>query len=141
MKFCCVSEVSIVLASTCYKTLVSLFLRFSAGIYEAVRRGISAQNQVITGPGVGSGKLFDPGIVHFGGKVPQLPQVFEQDMATSAFTHRHDAPEVVRLQRKVFHEKVTTSKEVRLQWLPYEELDRLIEALPHFQVQNKHLGA
>ncbi|CAK9041843.1 unnamed protein product, partial [Durusdinium trenchii] len=54
-------------------------------------------------------------------------------MATSAFTHRHDAPEVVRLQRKVFHEKVTTSKEVRLQWLPYEELDRLIEALPHFQ--------
>ncbi|CAK9092496.1 unnamed protein product, partial [Durusdinium trenchii] len=96
-------------------------------------RGISVQNQVITGPGVGSGKLIDLGLEHFGGKVPQLPQLFEQDIATSAFTHRHDAPEVVRLQRKVFHEKVTTSKEVRLQWLPSGEVDRLIKALPHFQ--------
>ena len=100
---------------------------------QVLRRGIAAQNQVITGRG-GSGW-------HFGGKVPQSPEIFEQDMATSAFTHRNDAPEVVRLQGKIFHEKVTTCKEVIFEWLPSREVDRLIEALPHFQAQSKHLGA
>ena len=103
----------------------------------AVRRGNSAQNQVITGRGDGLGVSQ----FHFGGKVPQSPQVFEQDMATSAFTHRRDAPEVVRLQGKIFQEKVTRCKEVIFGDLPSREVDRLIEALPHFQAQSKQMGA
>ena len=73
--------------------------------------------------------------------MPQVPLVFEQDMATSAFTHRHDAPEVVRLQGKIFHEKVTVCREVIFDDLASWEVDRLIEALPYYQAQSKHLGA
>ena len=109
------------------------------GVYvtQVLRRGVSAQNQVITGRGE------DLGIwnLHLGGKVPQSPQVFEQDMATSAFTHRPDAPEVVRLQGKVFYEKVRRCKEVFFELLPSREVDRLMEALPHFQAECTHVGA
>ena len=98
---------------------------------QVLRRGISAQNQVIT-----SGQK----ATDFGGVVPKTPEVFEQDMATSAFTHRNDAPEVVRLQGKIFHEKVTTCKELFFQWLSSGEVERLVEALPHYKAQSKWLG-
>ena len=108
-------------------------------------RGIFAQNQRIDGSG-------DCQLVHFGGRVPQSPEVFEQQMATSAFTHRNDAPEVARLQRKIFSEKMTVAKEVIFKDLPSSELEKLIRALPHCKADEhvfgirfwflfKHLGA
>ena len=96
-------------------------------------RGISAQNQRIDG-------TVDE-FHHYGGRVPRWPELFEEDLATLAFTHRNDAPEVVRLQRKIFYEKVTVAREVTFLHLQSSELQKLIEALPHFQAQTKHVRA
>ena len=89
-------------------------------------RGISAQNLRIDGKGDGQ-------MVHFGGRVPQSPEVFEQDMATSAFTQRSDALEVARLQRKVFYEKVIVAREVNFEWLQSSEVEKLIRTFPSFK--------
>ena len=105
-----------------------------AEIEWAAARGISAQNQRIDGRGDGR----QP--VHFGGRVPQSPEVFEQQMATSAFTHRNDAPEVARLQRKIFYEKVTVAREVNFEDLPSSEVEKLIKALPKFKAHQKAFG-
>lgn len=95
-----------------------------AEIEWSAARNIPAQNLAIDG---------EPGIMTTAKKVPTAPEVFEERMATSAFTHRNDATSVVRLQRKIFHEKVTSRNHMKLQDLTRADMVELAASLPHFQ--------
>ena len=68
----------------------------------------------------------------FRGKVPMAPKEFEKHMANSKFTHRHDAPQVIKLQEKIFHEKVTVCEEVHFENLPEGEVMQLAKSLPFY---------
>ena len=69
----------------------------------------------------------------FTGKVPKAPQVFAEQMTNSEFTHRNDAPQVIKLQEKIFREKVTVCEEVQFENLPRGEVEQLAKALPFYQ--------
>ena len=69
----------------------------------------------------------------FTGKVPMAPKVFAEQMANSEFTHRNDAPQVIKLQDKIFREKVTVCEEVQFENLAQGEVEQLAKALPFYQ--------
>ena len=95
-------------------------------------RQATAQNQLIdirhdTGKG-----MFDaPELL---GQVPTAPEHFAVKMETAAFTHRSDAAAVVHLQEKIFLEKVRRNESLNLEGLPRSEFQRLLNALPYFEV-------
>ena len=68
------------------------------------------------------------------GRVPTSPEHFEGKMDTAAFTHRSDAKAVVHLQEKIFLEKVKRNESLNLEGLPRSEFQRLLNALPYFEV-------
>ena len=68
------------------------------------------------------------------GQVPTAPEHFEEKMDTAAFTHRSDAKAVVHLQEKIFLEKVRRNESLNLEGLPRSEFQRLLNALPYFEV-------
>ena len=66
-------------------------------------------------------------------KVPTAPDAFLDRMASSEFTHRNDAKDVVHLQEKIFHEKVTVRKRLMLSDLTKAHMTELTAALPHYK--------
>ena len=68
------------------------------------------------------------------GRVPTAPEHFAVKMDTAAFTHRSDAAAVVHLQEKIFLEKVRRNESLNLEGLPRSEFQRLLNALPYFEV-------
>ena len=95
-----------------------------AEIEWSAARGIQAQNIAIDG---------EPG-KHVTVKiVPTAPEVFEERMATSAFTHRNDASTVVELQRKIFVQKFAGRRYLALQEVPPADMAELAASLPHFR--------
>ena len=66
-------------------------------------------------------------------KVPTAPNAFIGQMASSAFTHRNDAKDVVHLQEKIFHEKVTARKRLELSHLTQDHMMELTGSLPHYR--------
>ena len=67
-------------------------------------------------------------------RVPTSPEHFAVKMDTAAFTHRSDADAVVHLQEKIFLEKVKRNESLNLEGLPRSEFQRLLHALPYFEV-------
>ena len=67
-------------------------------------------------------------------RVPTSPEHFAVKMDTAAFTHRSDADAVVHLQEKIFLEKVKRNESLNLEGLPRSEFQRLLRALPYFEV-------
>ena len=65
--------------------------------------------------------------------MPTAPEVFEERMATSAFTHRNDASTVVELQSKIFHQKVVLRNHLNLEDLTQADMAELAASLPHFE--------
>ena len=90
-------------------------------------RGIFLQNQRIDGSSS----------FQYGGKVPMSSMKFKKLMASSAFTYQNDEPQVVHLQRKVFHEKVTVVKEAIFEHMQSHELEDLIKALPLYKAEEQ----
>ena len=68
------------------------------------------------------------------GRVPTSPEHFAVKMDAAAFTHRSDAAAVVHLQEKIFLEKVKRNESLNLEGLPRSEFQRLLRALPYFEV-------
>ncbi|CAK9028353.1 LRR and CARD domains-containing protein 3) (Nucleotide-binding oligomerization domain protein 3) [Durusdinium trenchii] len=66
-------------------------------------------------------------------KVPTAPDGFIRQMETSNFTHRNDQKDVVHLQEKIFYEKVTARKYLKLSDLTQAHLVELTGSLPHYQ--------
>ncbi|CAK8989437.1 unnamed protein product [Durusdinium trenchii] len=94
-----------------------------AEIEWSAARGIPAQNIAIDG---------EPGKEVTVKMVPTAPEVFGKRMTTSAFTHRNDASTVVDLQRKIFHQKVTVRKHLKLEHLTQADMVELAASLPYF---------
>eukprot|EP00439_Symbiodinium_sp_Y106_P023642 s5005_g2.t3 len=92
-------------------------------------RSRSEQNQPIDAPE----SQHDSKRARLQGKVPMAPEVFEEGMANAEFTHRNDATEVLKLQRKIFHQKVSECVELLLSDLPKGELGQLAKALTHYK--------
>eukprot|EP00434_Breviolum_minutum_P023349 symbB.v1.2.020598.t1/scaffold1742.1/size103667/6 len=59
------------------------------------------------------------------GRVPMSPEDFADKMRNAQFTHRSDTSQVVRLQKKVFHEKADKCEKALFQNLPQGELGKL----------------
>ena len=89
-------------------------------------RGDTAQNQRID---VGTGETH----TDLTGRTPVAPVVFAADMHSAAFTHRSDADAVIELQKKVFLEKVTRRRKLKLEGLPMDQMQALAQSLPHFK--------
>ena len=68
------------------------------------------------------------------GRVPTSPEHFAVKMKTAEFTHREDADAVVHLQEKIFLEKVKRNESLNVEGLPRSEFQRLLHALPYFEV-------
>ncbi|CAE7939042.1 NLRC3, partial [Symbiodinium necroappetens] len=65
------------------------------------------------------------GAEHPGGRVPMAPDLFREQMHQAVFTHRSDVESVIRLQEKIFFQKVTVCKELTLSWLVPDQLSAL----------------
>ena len=89
-------------------------------------RGDTAQNQQID---VGS-ELIDTDLT---GRTPVAPDVFAAEMHSAAFTHRSDADAVIELQKKVFLEKVTRRRKLKLEGVSLDQMQALTQSLPHFK--------
>ena len=66
-------------------------------------------------------------------KVPTAPNAFIGQMTSSEFTHRNDQESVVHLQRKIFHDKVTVRKHLKLSYLTKDHMAELTGSLPHYR--------
>ena len=64
------------------------------------------------------------------GRTPVAPHVFAADMHSAAFTHRSDANAVIELQKKVFLEKVTRRRNLKLEAVSLDQA--LAQSLRHF---------
>ena len=91
----------------------------------------TAQNQLIDIRRDSAGQR---GRLELLGRVPTSPEHFAVKMDTAAFTHRSDAAAVVHLQEKIFLEKVKRNESLNLEGLPRSEFQRLLHALPYFEV-------
>ena len=89
-------------------------------------RGDTAQNQRID---VGSEGI-DTDLT---GRTPVAPDVFAADMHSAAFTHRSDADAVIELQKKVFLEKVTKRRKLKLEGVSGDQMQVLAQSLRHFK--------
>ena len=89
-------------------------------------RGDTAQNQRID---VGSEGI-DTDLT---GRTPVPPDVFAADMHSAAFTHRSDADAVIELQKKVFLEKVTKRRKLKLEGVSLDQMQALAQSLCYFK--------
>ncbi|CAE7366223.1 NLRC3, partial [Symbiodinium sp. CCMP2456] len=97
-------------------------------------RSRSVQNQRIDAPEWQGDSDSDSERDVLRGKVAMAPEVFEADMAKAEFTHRNDATAVLKLQRKVFHQKASVCEEALLENQPKGELFQLAKALAHYKM-------
>ena len=67
------------------------------------------------------------------GRVPMAPEVFKEVMAQAKFTHRSDADAVLRLQERIFHEKVSSCEMAVLSYLPKQEVASLARVLSDYR--------
>ena len=88
-------------------------------------RTVNLQHQRIDGVGNHS----DDGS-RLNGTIPMTPENFRSKMEAAVFTHRSDAESVIRLQEKIFFEKVTVCEHLELEGLPAQEMLALAHALP-----------
>ena len=70
---------------------------------------------------------------HLTGRMPVAPEVFAKDMHSAAFTHRSDEDAVIELQKKVFLEKVTKRRKLKLEGVSGDQMQVLAESLHHFK--------
>ena len=94
-------------------------------------RQATAQNQLID---IRRDSAGQQGGLELLGRVPTSPEHFAVKMDTAAFTHRSDADAVVHLQEKIFMEKVKRNESLNVEGLPRSEFQRLLRALPYFEV-------
>ena len=92
----------------------------------------TAQNQLIDIRTDSAGQ--QDGGLELLGRVPTSPEHFAVKMDKAEFTHRSDAAAVVHLQEKIFLEKVKRNESLNLEGLPRSEFQRLLHALPYFEV-------
>lgn len=64
------------------------------------------------------------------GSTPMAPEAFASHMHSAAFTHRSDANAVVQLQEKIFQEKVTRRKDLKLKGITHLEMQKMAQSLP-----------
>ena len=67
------------------------------------------------------------------GRVPMHPEKFREQIEKAKFTHRVDMDPVIKLQSKIFHEKVQDCREANFEYLPAAQIEALGHALPHYQ--------
>ena len=67
------------------------------------------------------------------GRIPMTPENFRSKMEKAVFTHRSDAESVIRLQEKIFFEKVTACEHLELEGLPADQVLALADALPLYK--------
>ena len=67
------------------------------------------------------------------GRIPTTPENFRSKMEQAVFTHRSDAESVIRLQEKIFFEKVTACEHLELEGLPADQMLALAHALPLYR--------
>ena len=70
---------------------------------------------------------------HLTGRTPVAPDAFAADMHSAAFTHRSDAVAVIDLQEKVFLEKVTKRRRVKVEGISLQQMQALTQSLRHFE--------
>ena len=67
------------------------------------------------------------------GRTPVAPDAFAADMHSAAFTHRSDAGAVIDLQKKVFLEKVTKRRKLKVEGISLQHMQALVQSLRHFK--------
>ena len=67
------------------------------------------------------------------GKTPVAPDAFAADMHSAAFTHRSDAGAVIDLQEKVFLEKATKRRRLKVEGISLQQMQALTQSLRHFE--------
>ena len=94
-------------------------------------RGDTAQNQrVDLEVAVTKEKVMD---AHLTGRTPVAPDAFAADMHSAAFTHRSDAGAVIDLQKKIFLEKVTKRRKLKVEGISLQQMQALTQSLRHFE--------
>ena len=73
---------------------------------------------------------------HLTGRTPVAPDAFAADMHSAAFTHRSDAGAVIDLQKKVFLEKVTRRRKLKVEGISLQQMQALTQSLRHFEQLN-----
>ena len=91
-------------------------------------RTVNLQHQRIDGVDDRSGDGSD-----LNGRIPMTPEKFRSKMEEAVFTHRSDAESVIRLQKKIFFEKVTACEHLELEGLPADQMLALAHALPLYK--------
>jgi len=71
--------------------------------------------------------------IHLTGRTPVAPDAFAADMHSAAFTHRSDAGAVIDLQKKVFLEKVTKRRKLKVEGISLQQMQALTQSLRHFE--------
>ena len=87
-------------------------------------RTVNLQHQRIDGVDDGSRLI---------GRIPTTPEKFRSKMEKAVFSHRSDAESVIRLQEKIFIEKVTVCEHLELEGLPTDQVLALADALPLYK--------
>ena len=70
---------------------------------------------------------------HLTGRTPVAPDAFAADMHSAAFTHRSDAGAVIDLQEKIFLEKVTKRRKLKVEGISLQQMQALTQSLRHFE--------
>jgi len=70
---------------------------------------------------------------HLTGRTPVAPDAFAADMHSAAFTHRSDEGAVIDLQKKVFLEKVTKRRKLKVEGISLQQMQALAQSLRHFE--------
>lgn len=65
--------------------------------------------------------------------VPLTPSAFSEQATGLQFTHRSDMEPVLRLQKLVFEERMSSTEEVKLQRLPLRQIPSLLEVVPLYE--------
>eukprot|EP00435_Cladocopium_sp_Y103_P051621 s1997_g16.t1 len=72
------------------------------------------------------------------GRIPMTPANFRSKMEKAVFTHRSDAESVIRLQEKIFLQKVTTCEHLELEGLRAKEMLALAHAKRRLKPLERH---
>ena len=93
-------------------------------------RGDTAQNQRVDLEVAVKEKVIDTDLA---GRTPVAPDAFAYDMNSAVFTHRSDADAVIELQKKVFLEKVTKRRKLKVEGISLQQMQALTQSLRHFK--------
>ena len=97
-------------------------------------RGDTAQNQRVDPEvAVTKEKKVIDAAAYLTGRTAVAPDAFAADMHSAAFTHRSDAGAVIDLQKKVFLEKVTKRRKLKVEGISLQQMQALTQSLRHFK--------